>query len=573
LLRAGAFAGAYRLFGGRARASEVELLDPHSQPQFVNALPVPGAMQPAMPGGAHYEVAISQLTQHLGLYDPWTNSPLMTTVWGYNGSYPGATFEARRDLPITVRWKNELVDGGGMPLAHLLPVDTTVHWAMPMAPEYPASGVPVVTHVHGGHSRSDSDGLPEAWFTPGFAQVGPLFNEIYTYDNDQEAATLWYHDHALGITRLNVYAGLAGFYMLRDAWEDSLNLPSGPYEIPIAIQDRMFLANGSLFYPSEPEVEEEEGEEEGELEPPAESVLPEFFGDFILVNGKAWPVLDVEPRKYRFRFLNGSDSRFYDLWLESGQPFYQIGTDGGLLYSPVMLSRLVLGPGERADTVLDFSDPALWGMTIILRNNARAPFPKGETIDPATVGRIMAFRVVLPLAGPDTSHLPAILQPAPLLPPGPSVRTRQLLLFEGTDEYGRLQPLLGTVADGPLKFSHPVTENPMLDDVEIWEVFNNTEDAHPIHLHLVQFQILNRQKFHAKGGPKMGMMSHFRAVGRARPPAANEAGWKDTAQMFPGQVTRIIAKFDRPGGYVWHCHILSHEDHEMMRPYYVGPMS
>jgi len=538
-----------------ARGSEPPLLDPLSQPQFVNPLPIPGVMQPAVPGGTHYEVYVSQFQQHLGLHDPVSGAPLMTTVWGYNGAYPGASFEARSNVPVTVRWLNELRDGGGDPLPHLLPVDTSVHWADPDGP-----GVPIVAHLHGGHTASGSDGLPDAWFTPGFQNTGRLFNEVYTYDNTQEAATLWYHDHALGITRLNVYAGLAGFYLLRDDWEDSLGLPSGNYEIPIVIQDRMFLADGSLYYPSEPEME-------GAPEP---SVLPEFFGDIILVNGKAWPVLDVEPRRYRFRVLNGSDSRFYELWLDSGQTFWQIGTDGGLLDAPVQLKKLLLGPGERADVVVDFSDPGLWGATIVLRNNARTPFPKGETVNPETTGRIMAFRVVLPLSGPDTSVVPPVLRSSPITPPGPVARTRQLLLFEGEDEYGRILPLLGTAEDGWRMWDDPITEDPALNDVEIWEVFNTTEDAHPIHLHLVRFQVLSRQGFRCMQDPETGALSRIRLMGHGRRPAANEAGWKDTAVMYPGQVTRITAKFDRPGEYVWHCHILSHEDHEMMRPYYVG---
>jgi spore coat protein A len=232
-------------------------------------------------------------------------------VWGYgtatqSPTYPGRTIETTVNTPITVRWTNNLLDDFGQPLPHLLPVDTSLHWAQPN--NYPYSGVPVVTHLHGGHSESASDGLPEFWFTPGFAETGPQWvKETYSYENDQRAATLWYHDHALGITRLNVYAGMAGFYLLRDGQDtglpdNSLGLPAGKYEVPVVIQDRMFTEDGQLYYPSEPEVEGA----------PAPSVLPEFFGDHILVNGQAWPVLDVEPTVYRFRLLNGSDSRFYN---------------------------------------------------------------------------------------------------------------------------------------------------------------------------------------------------------------------------------------------------------------------
>jgi spore coat protein A len=558
----------------RAAPDVSPLLDPASQPRFVNPLPRPldpgFVFQPdgVVDGVAHYDLAVRQFTQSLGLRDG-SGQPLETTVWGYGSAtqaatYPGRTIVARRDEPITVRWRNELVTAAG-PIPHLLPVDTSVHWADPLmaghgtAAVYPGP-VPIVTHLHGGHSRSDSDGLPDAWFTPGYAQTGRLFNPVYRYDNDQEAATLWYHDHALGITRLNVYAGLAGFYILRDPVEDGLvaegDIPGAPYEIPIVIQDRMFYANGELYYPSEPEVDDA----------PEPSVLPEFFGDVILVNGQAWPVLDVEPRPYRLRLLNGSDSRFYVLYLSNMRPFWQIGTDDGLLPMPVELQQLTMGPGERADVVVDFSGHD--GATIVLKNNARAPFPKGAPGDPRTVGQIMAFRVSVPLAAAPKAALPAVLR-APIPPLVQTGPTRRLLLFEGVDEHGRLKPMLGTTDQGALEWTDPITEHVQLGATEVWEVFNATEDAHPIHLHLVSFQVLGRQAFRAEQDAESGALSDIHLVGRPKPAAANERGWKDTAQMFPGEVTRVIARFDRAGEYVWHCHILSHEDHEMMRPYEV----
>jgi spore coat protein A len=562
------------------------LLDPATQPKFVN--PVPNPLDPSFifqpdgaiagPNGdeAYYQIGIFQFQQNLGLVDAMGN-PLMTTVWGYgkNGAsatYPGRTFEVVRDNPVNILWTNNLVDGFGNPLPHFLPVDTTVHWAMPMDPSYPASGVPLVTHVHGGHNESASDGLPEAWFTPGFAETGKDWKKAVShYPLDQEAGSIWYHDHALGITRLNVYAGLAGFFIIRDdvdtgMHDNPLGLPAFPYEAPLAIQDRMFTADGQLHYPSMPE-------EAGQPDP---SHLPEFFGDIILVNGKTWPVLDVEPRKYRLRFLNGSDSRFYKMWITpgmsmagaSGPTIWQIGTDDGLLYAPVPLSQLTIGPGERADTIVDFAGFA--GQTLVLRNNARAPFPKGETIDPNTVGQLMAFRVGTTVTEPD-NPLPATLRRSPLTLPMQTGPTRKLILFEGEDEFGRLRTLLGTTDAGPLRWADPITENPMLNDTEVWEMYNTTEDAHPIHLHLVSFQIVDRQKFRARVNED-GSLSNIRLIGKPKQPAANEAGFKDTVQMFPGEVTRVIAKFDVEGLYVWHCHILSHEDHEMMRPYCVGDL-
>jgi spore coat protein A len=551
----------------RTVASDLSPLDPLGQPKFVRPVPVPPVID-ATAGGT-YELEVRQAAQWLGLVDPVSGAPLLTDVWGYEGAYPGPTFVARRDVPVQVTWRNGLVDGAGDPLPHLLPVDTSIHWAFgdhgPNGPTIERDGVPIVTHLHGGHTASSSDGLPDAWFTPGAGPVGRLYNPVYVYDNDQEAGTLWYHDHALGITRLNVYAGLAGFYLLRDENEDALvaanAIPSGPYELGLAIQDRSFHADGSLRYPGDPD--------EDDL--PAPSIQAEFFGDHILVNGMAWPYLDVEPRPYRLRLLNGADSRFFELFLSDGRPFAQIGTDLGLLDAPVVLDRLVIGPGERADVVVDFGGAA--GATIVLRNRARSPFPKGDTVDPRTTGEIMAFRVVAPL---DVSRpvpvLPANLRPVhgPIQPLGSPARRRQLLLFEGIDEHGRLKPQLGTTALGGLDWGYPVTEDPGLDDVEIWDIHNSTEDAHPIHLHLVAFQVLGRQKFKADQDEHTGALSGIRYLGQQKPPERNERGWKDTVQMFPGDVTRVIARFDRPGEYVWHCHILSHEDHEMMRPYVVG---
>lgn len=538
------------------------LLNPATHPKFVEPLPIPGVMQPAAPYGTHYEVSISQFTQYLGLKNTNGDS-LFTTVWGYNGSYPGPTVEVTQNVPVTVKWNNNLVDNG-IPLMHPLPIDTTVHWAMPM--NWPYSGVPVVTHVHGGHFESESDGNPDAWFTPGFTHTGPYWSkQTYYYSNDQQSATIWYHDHAMGITRLNVYMGLAGFYLIRDAWENSLNLPSGNYEIPIAIQDRMFTDDGQLYYPHMSESDDMDNTI------PEPTILPEMFGDFILVNGKTWPLLNVEPRKYRLRLLNGSDSRFYNLYFGSNISFVQIGTDGGLLDAPVSLNKLVIGPGERKDVIVDFSNPSLAGQTIILKNNARSPFPKGETVDSPTTGQIMGFAITLPLNGVDNSVIPASLRQSPIQPLGAPSVTRQLLLFEGEDEFGRLKPMLGTSALGPLNYTDPITENPMLDAIEDWEVINFTEDAHPIHLHLVNFQVINRQKFNAQqyipGNP-----ASLQLLGQPKLPEVGDRGWKDTQIMYPGEVTRIRAKFDLPGLYVWHCHILSHEDHEMMRKFYVGTM-
>lgn len=578
-------------------AAPPALLDPLTIPKFVNPLPNPldpnFIIQPTTPGGNFYEVGAYQTQQDL------LGNGLLTKVWGYGTSkdratYPGGTFVVQKGQPISVKWTNNLVDSSGNPLPHLLPVDSTVHWADPLKQGHipgPYTGpVPIVTHLHGGHTAANSDGLPDAWFTPdtnGDGQPeykGSLYNPIYNYNNDQDAATLWYHDHALGITRLNVYAGLAGFYILRDQYdtgkvedpntpqkENPLGLPAGPYEIPLVVQDRMFTADGQLYYPSTPPV--------GSTAPNP-SVLPEFFGDTILVNGKAWPVLDVEPRQYRFRLLNGSDSRFYNFFFDGGVKFSQIGTDSGLLNAPVNVNKLSLAPGERADVILDFSKLA--GKTLVMKNNAPGPMRRPLIVDPKTTGQIMAFRVNKPL---DTSipltPVPATLrggvgQPAAIAPLTPTIDTvtgqpitKQLLLGEKMDTYGRIQPLLGTATGGLKVWDDPVTEYVKQGSTEIWEIYNNTPDIHPIHLHQTSFQVLDRQNFAATVDPISGALSNIKLKGQPQAPGASEAGWKDTVQMLPGQVTRIIAKFDLTGEYVWHCHILSHEDNEMMRPFVV----
>jgi spore coat protein A len=473
------------------------LLNPRTQPKFVNPLPVPSVIN-ALSGGT-FTINISQFDQWLGLTDPATQQHLNTTVWGYNGSYPGPTIVAKKNVPISVFWRNNLVNGSNQPLPHLLPIDRSIDWAFGNDPAWQSYGVPVVTHVHGGHSESASDGLPDQWFTPNYAMKGPGFIkgdiEPFYYDNDQEAATIWYHDHALGVTRLNVYAGLAGYYIITDDNEINLQttgkLPVAPYDMGLAIQDRMFTSTGQLFYPSTAEEEEEE-------EAPEPSILPEMFGDFILVNGMTWPVLDVEPRQYRFRMLNGSDSRFYNLFLSTGQQFIQIGSDQGLLYSPYAMNQMLIAPGERKDVILDFSDPALWGQTIILKNNAKAPYPRGAAPDPQTTGRIMAFRVNKPLNNNyPLTELPATLR-QPIVPLQTTLTPRKLILFETEDEYGRLMPILGTVDDGILGFRDALTENPALNSIEIWELYNETMDAHPIHLHLVTMQLISSQKFVAR---------------------------------------------------------------------------
>lgn len=583
-------AAALPLWSGSARAQSAAALDPLSQAKFVNPLPNPLAPNyiyrptgiDAATGLPLFDVRAHQILHDVGLRDA-TGRPLLTKVWAYGTAYqpavyPGYSFNVRQGQAIKVRYANKL---HGVTYPSSVPVDQTMHWADPRNEGNPANRpytgpVPLVAHQHGGDTQAGSDGVPDAWATPDDMITGRLFNPLYTYDNRQEATQLWYHDHTVGLTRLNVYMGLAGNYFIRDANEDALRLPKYPYEVPLMIQDRQFLDNGQLFYPSQ--------DSENTLAPNP-THLPEMFGDVVLVNGKAWPVLEVEPRKYRFRVVNGSDSRVYDMRLSNGAPFIQIGCDLGLLNEPVPLTLLSLAPGERADVIVDFS--RMNGQLIVIGNGANAPYPGGDPVDPATAGQVMAFRVSRPLSTVPDRPIPTYLRPlhGDVRMPHMPARTRKILLFEGTDSRGRLQTMAGIVdptrptLNGTLVFDDPITENPQVGDTEIWEFYNTTADAHPIHMHLVDFRILNRQPFSGTILPKTNSdgseggkldANSITFTDRPRRPEMEERGKKDTAKMFPGEVTRVIAQFNRPGEYVYHCHILSHEDHEMMRPFYVG---
>ena len=528
----------------RVRAQAATPIDGSQLTKYVDALPIPGVLSPTRPGGRHYRVEISEFSQQLH-----RDLPNPTTVWGYNGSYPGATFEARKNKPITVEWVNNL------PLEPKLqlPLDTTIEESPPDLPR-----ARVVPHLHGGHILSAWDGIPDAWFAPpgSSPMTGPgFFGTTFEYANDQRATTLWYHDHAAGVTRLNVYAGLAGFYLIRDAVEDSLNLPSGPFEIPLVIQDRMFDDAGQWFYPDQGVTD---------VHP---IWVPNFYGNIALVNGKVWPFLEVEPRTYRFRILNGSNSRFYNLSLTSQQSFIQIGSEGGLLPEPVTLRELLIAPGERADVIVDFAGYA--GQSIVLTNDAPAPFPPGET---TSLPEIMQFRVTLPLSGRDATSLPKKLPGFRRLNPNSATTVRNLTLNQVIQSpMHPLELLLGNNVPGGLPFTAPVTEKPQDHSTEIWNFLNLTDHTHPMHVHLVEYQVLDRQPFDvdlyiASNGTQLSF------TGPRIPPDPNEMGWKDTVRANPGQATRIIIRFDAlPNDdirrFMWHCHILEHEDNDMERPY------
>jgi spore coat protein A, manganese oxidase len=530
--------------------------------KFTEQLPIPPTINAGGGGTFNLSMAPAMHRFHSDL------AP--TPTWGYGGAtYLGPTFEAKRNVPITVVAQNQL---GNHPLAFA--IDTTLHGALESDKTTPR----VSLHLHGGNTEEQSDGHPEATFLPGQSRV-------YNYANNQEAANLWYHDHALGITRLNVHAGLAGFYLMRDEWDtgqtgNPLGLPAGEYEVPLVIQDKIFAPNGSLDYP-----------------PGAFGSVwsPEFFGNTAVVNGKVFPNLDVDRGLYRFRVINGSNARVYNLYLSGGHTMYQIGSDGGLLDAPVHLSRLILAPGERADLLIDFSSVAP-GTKIVLKNTAAAPFPNGPRsrrrggvplteIMQFTVGSTPGFNGAIPF----------ILRPIPIIPLTDPVRVRNLTLVELMDEETG-EPVMALLNNLPWETTD--IEMPRVDSVEQWNIINTTGDTHPIHLHLVQFQVLARQKFRVEEfmeanypflteseddnpGPYPPPSADDFAVGKPKPPDLNETGWKDTVRTNPGEITRIMVPFGANaapgvpfgnsflGEYVWHCHILEHEDNEMMLQYKV----
>lgn len=495
---------------------------PISLTPFVDELPRPGVAQPVsgVPGGAaHYEIAMTEQFQQLHRDLP------PTRVWGYAGSYPGPTIEARRNEPVTVTWINDLrtVETGELRTTHALAVDTCLH-----GPDETGDAPVGIVHLHGGKVAPESDGYPEWAFPPG--EQAPL----YTYPNDQPAATIWYHDHALGITRLNVMMGMAGFYLIRDDEEDALELPAGEYEIAMAIQDRSFNADGSLRYP--------------------EMWHEHFFGDVVLVNGKVWPWLAVDRGKYRFRIVNGSNSRAYTLALSNGATFWQIGTDLGLLEAPVALTQVTLLPGERADVIMDFA-PYGAGTELVLTNSAPAPFPGFPGV--GVIPDVMKF-----IVGADAGHtapLPGALVTVPPLHEEDAVIERVLDLRTAPNVHCPEHHDQVWTIDGLMW--HDITEFPVLGTTEIWTWRNNSGISHPMHMHLVMVQILDRQAIDDLTGEP---------VGPRIPPDLNERGWKDTVNAPPGFFTRVIMRFEGATGlFPYHCHILEHEDHEMMRQFQV----
>jgi FtsP/CotA-like multicopper oxidase with cupredoxin domain len=586
-----------------------------------------------------------------------------TPVWGYGAvtgtgknpllihNAPSLTIEAKAGRPVRVKWINDLKDASGNFLPHLLPVDPTLHWANPpggamgrdMRPTFTTTPgaytgpVPMVTHVHGAVGVGDeSDGYAEAWYLPAANDIpsdyadrgtwydffaskattaygatwGPGF-ATFQYPNQNRASTIWYHDHALGMTRLNVYAGPAGFYIIRGGPGDVVldsrtglaamlpgpapkegdKFPSNKtyYEIPIAIQDRSFNNDGSLFYPDTREFfDGATADVPGYIPDTDLSPIwnPEFFGNMIMVNGNTWPFQTVEQRRYRFRFLNGCQSRFLILNFANipGVEVWQIGNEGGFLAAPVnitaMGNQLLMGLAERADVIVDFTNVPV-GNYVLGNLGPDEPFGGGvpdvdfPAADPLSTGQIMQFNVV-PALAPDPTTPAAFLQLPAIAPLPLPVTTRPLALLEEMSAVwdGPAAAVLGVI-DGEGMALHKmwddqVTENPNVGDTEVWEMYNFTADAHPMHVHEVVFEVVDRQPITFV--EDMGHIMDIQLAGPARPPEAWESGYKDTVIAYPGEVTRIRAQFNTPGQFVWHCHIVEHEDNEMMRPYRIGPV-
>jgi FtsP/CotA-like multicopper oxidase with cupredoxin domain len=682
-------------------------LDGATIPKYVDRLPTLSASR--VDGTRAVAIDMHEFQQKLLPSSVYASLPAPfnagTFVWGYqlNGGqpqFPSQTIEARQGTTTSVTYANKLQGRNGGPpfLQKYLTQDLTIHWADPthvtannhcadsvtLAPaclQPSMEPIPTVAHLHGAEVLSASDGHPDAWFTPGSAMKGPAFvSNTYSYVNTQEATTLWFHDHSLGTTRLNVYSGMAGFYLIRDGRDtgaagNPIGLPAGAFEQELMIADRQFDTQGQLLFPDGTPPDNPTGINGGPPNPDAHPFwIPEFFGDVMTVNGKSWPFFEVQPRRYRFRVVNSSNARFIQAQLfrsdgnhqpttTAGPHVWQIGSDGGFLNAPTDVdagtnpSHLFLAPAERADIIVDFSGQSGRNFILVNGQGAFAPFPSGDPPDPNTSGQIMEFRVNQSLQGSDTSFNPAnpqrALRAAPIVNIKPATtgrtpdKTRQLILVEVEGDGGPLEVMLNnshwngnregttTQIPGSMSNGHGIsaTELPRVGSTEVWQIANLTEDAHPIHIHLIQFQVIGRQDFRRDdyraawdgtfpGGtfsgvtypagtfiPGFGPPRNYNTANAAGalggnlafnpfvtgspvPPGAEEGGWKDTLKILPFEVTTVAIRwapttvavnqvsagvnkfaFDPTSGgpgYVWHCHILDHEDNEMMRSYLVA---
>jgi spore coat protein A len=481
---------------GLSRAINALQLQP-----FVDPLPLP-QLSPQQGGRCHITMREIRVKMHRDLPP--------TRLWSYGPEAIGPLLEAHSHEGLAVEWHNHL------PPRHFLPIDYSLHGSGRELPESRA-----VVHLHGGRTPAGDDGYPEHWYPRGESRV-------CHYPNRQDATMLWYHDHAMGTSRLNLYAGLMGVYLLRDEQEARLKLPAGRFELPLVLYDRIFDHEGQLYYPVSPD--------------PEHPWTDEVAGDAMVVNGRVQPFCEVEPRRYRLRVVNAANARFFRLGLSGGSQFLQIGADQGLLPGPVRLTSLLLAPGERADLIVDFA--AMRGERILLTNGAF---------------QMMQFRVgSAPV--PDSSQVTGTLRP--VVPETAAVRRREMTLNEFKEPAGN--PMVMLLNRTP--WHMPVTETAKLGSSEIWSLVNLTDDTHPIHLHHVRFQVMDRRSFDRD--VYLLQNATLRFTGDVLGPNPNETGWKDVVQCPPNMVTRIHISFDGfAGRYLWHCHVQEHEANNMMRPY------
>jgi spore coat protein A len=523
--------------------------------KYVQPLPLPGAgivvATPSAPNA--YSFTQTEISRQLHPHLP------PTPLWAYDdgsglggqaGSF-GMAVVAQSGTPLTVEYTHDLPKT----YPDWLPVDTRL---TPLGDE-----IRLMTHLHGGFVAADSDGNPAV--TPyGFGQ-GETQTVHYANEKPQmPASLLWFHDHGLGTTRLNVFAGLAAAYILRDEYDtgaedNPIGIPGGNYEIPLVIQDRLFNPDGTFLYPTT-EIE-------------GATWIGEYFGDTMLVNGKVWPYLEIEPRMYRLRVLNGCNARILNLDI-GGANFWQIGAEGGMFDIPVAVKELVLAPAERADVLVDFSKFA--GATLMVKNHH---LPRPVTSPAPNLEQVMQLRVGTTVSEPGPTSIPSTLLGGRRANLGGPVATRYITLNEiDIDDPTWFLNINGVA------FGEDVTETPKVETVEDWVFVNMTGDTHPMHMHLVTFQVIGRTPFdveayeedhEAPGGVPGGIDPTPYATGPMLPAAPEERGFKDTVKANPGQFTTIRARFELPLGvsapqeYVYHCHIVEHEDNDMMRPFRV----
>ncbi|KAH6771553.1 Cupredoxin superfamily protein [Perilla frutescens var. hirtella] len=508
---------------------------------------------------------------HIGMYSKlWKfhRDIPPTQVFAYGATrktatVPGPTFEALHGIHTHIKWVNYL------PSKHILPWDPTI----PTATPHKRKGIPTVVHLHGGIDEPESDGHSGAWFTARFKDRGPSWTkETYHYHNLQHPGTLWYHDHAMGLTRVNLLAGLVGAYVIR---QPRVELPLGlPYDEefdrPLVVFDRSFYKNGSIYMDTK-----------GNNPSIHPQWQPEYFGDAIVVNGKAWPYKIVRRRKYRFRIINASNARFFKFYFDNGLEFIHVASDSAYIEKPVTVNEFLLAPSEIADVVVDFSKSK--SKSTILSNNAAYPYPSGDPVNAAN-SKVMKF-IIKPNHEVETSKIPKKLLEYPA--PSPSttpVLTRYIALYEYTSDID--EPIHLYINGKP--YEAPVTETPKVGATEIWNVINLTEDNHPLHIHLGLFRVLDQTELVNVEEFKGCMVKYNDAIkcgvdryalGNKTEVPAHEKGWKNVFKMMPGHMTKIFLKFSyihsnesypfdatAEPGYVYHCHILDHEDNVMMRP-------